>query len=299
MDEKYILKEIKKKLAEKRPNKNYDIRTVIKNNSHKEYAVIEPSHDKLSPMVYFTDLYARISDGVMEIDEAVDRILSRCHKVVEMITPEFDISILNNKDAILKNVYLRVVNGTKLNEEYLRSVVHIKPIEGLAAVFVISVSKDESAGVVLTNRMIEGLDLDVSELYQTALKNTMDRKPYMVKTLPSIINYINDNNEVLENEKDIMYVLTNTELHFGATVILYKDVLRKVCEENGFKNKIALIGSSVHEWIIVTDPSPEILNNIRKINQEVNMTLEPKEILSDQILIYDINSDSLRIAKAA
>ena len=91
----------------------------------------------------------------------------------------------------------------------------------------------------------------------------------------------------LEKQYDVpMYVLTNKEKIFGASVLLYSEKLQELAEKTG-KN-LLILPSSVHEVLLMPDEEDREYGFYRQMVEEVNTTqVDPEEVLSYSLYCYD------------
>ncbi len=84
-----------------------------------------------------------------------------------------------------------------------------------------------------------------------------------------------------------MYVVTNRTKCDGAAVILYHDVLDKVCDAL-HTDEFYLLPSSRHEVICVPANLGKDVDALRRMVHEVNMTqVPPEDLLSENVYYYE------------
>ena len=102
--------------------------------------------------------------------------------------------------------------------------------------------------------------------------------------------------QIIEEEIPL-FVMSNGDYMNGASVILYKDILKDFA--SGMEHDLYILPSSIHEVIILFDDeyarSPEEL--ARMVRQTNHMVVEREEVLSDHVYHYDREKDEIRIAK--
>lgn len=94
-----------------------------------------------------------------------------------------------------------------------------------------------------------------------------------------------------------MYVLSNKSKYYGAAMIVRQDVLDNICDLLG--DNVALIPSSVHEWICIKDDIFEdgYDTTMVEVIKEINAScLTPDEVLGEHAYRYARNAE--RIMKA-
>ena len=102
--------------------------------------------------------------------------------------------------------------------------------------------------------------------------------------------------DIIEEEIPL-FVMSNGDYMNGASVILYKDVLRDFAKY--MEHDLYILPSSIHEVIILLDneyaKAPEEL--ARMVRETNRIVVDREEILSDHVYYYDREKDEIRIAK--
>lgn len=91
-----------------------------------------------------------------------------------------------------------------------------------------------------------------------------------------------------------MYVLTNKNLWFGASMVLNKKMMEEISSK--MDDDILMIPSSIHEWILVPLNSIETEEVDRAINFVNQTTVKGEEILSDHKYVYKRELKKIKIA---
>ena len=125
--------------------------------------------------------------------------------------------------------------------------------------------------------------IDVSTLYELAKTNSSLLLPHQLENMKDYL--IANCNLDPCTDYIPMYLLTNRLKIYGASVILYENLLEKIAEE--LDSSYIVIPSSVHEVLIVPVPNNDEIEIYNNMVQEVNATQLPKdEILSDHAYYY-------------
>ena len=287
-------------LAERFRDSKIEYKEVLKNNGIRlDGLVVRFSNKSISPTVYVNDYYDRYVGGE-DIDDIADHIewLIKNNSIEDDFNPESLILFENIKDRI---VY-KLVNYEK-NEELLNTVPHKKFLD-LAVVYYIAIKEDifESASILINNAHLELWGKNTEDIDKLAKENSpIILKPElksMAQTLMEIIQH--DKKNLEELEEDIlsdcgMYVLSNDKKQFGASAILYDNVIKEFSDS--LKSDIYILPSSVHEVIMI----PSILvDSVEKLNdmiQEVNATQVPlMDILSNHSYYYSRDKECITCA---
>jgi len=277
-----------------------EYKEVLKNNGIRlDGLLVRFANKSISPTVYVNDYYDKYVAGE-DIDEIADHIewLIKNNILEDDFDPESLILFENIKERI---VY-KLVNYDK-NIDLLNSVPHKKFLD-LAVVYYISIKEDifESASILINNahlelwgKTLEDIDILAKENSPRILKPELKS---MAETLMDIICH--DKKRPDELTEDMlsecgMYVLSNEKKQFGASVILYDNVIKEFSES--LNSDIYILPSSVHEVIMI----PSILvDSVDKLNEmicEVNATQVPlMDILSNHSYFYSRDKESITCA---
>lgn len=279
---------------------------VLKNNGIELDAVsiyIEGKH--LSPNIYlkpFFDSYRMgkpLSFVMMEIIYQYKKYSS------ETDINEIDI---NDFKSIRNDIVLRLVNYDR-NKEMLKECPY-KLFLDLAITFRCIVNEDDigMASIMITNKEFDRWDVDLEDLYQLALFNTVQRYPWQMIPISKVVmdcfeSRINELPEDVASElKNLrleetgvnMFVLTNQPKVFGAACLIYDNVIKnfaKVQESN-----VYIMPSSVHEVMLVPEDDTTSSEFLQELLDEANRSsVGLIDLLSDHIYYYDRDMDKIVI----
>ena len=287
-------------LAERFKDSKIEYKEVLKNNGIRlDGLVVRFSNKSISPTVYVNDYYDRYVGGE-DIDDIADHIewLIKNNSIEDDFNPESLILFENIKDRI---VY-KLVNYEK-NEELLNTVPHKKFLD-LAVVYYIAIKEDifESASILINNAHLELWGKNTEDIDKLAKENSpIILKPElksMAQTLMEIIQH--DKKNLEELEEDIlsdcgMYVLSNDKKQFGASAILYDNVIKEFSDS--LKSDIYILPSSVHEVIMIPSVLVDSVDKLNDMIQEVNATQVPlMDILSNHSYYYSRDKECITCA---
>lgn len=305
-----ILEELKKLVNEDDEVKLY---CATKNNGIELWSVIiRNKNSSISPTIYLESYYEEYVSSVCDIGTIARDIYEFYNKHKTDIS--FDVKAFCEYDNVRKMIFCKLVN-TKKNEELLKKIPH-KDFLDLSVVFYILVNDDETGTqtVLIHNNHLEMWDIDVEELYCIASKNTIRNSNVELKTMTSMIDEImgnismegDDNQESFEKyiksiseaegQSDFpMYVLTNKRRIFGATCMLYKNLLK--CFANNMKADVCILPSSIHEVILIPLKCKEAVKEYHQMVIDVNEhEVAPEEVLSNNIYVYVREKDEIEVA---
>lgn len=282
---------------------HYSVSKVTKNNNVILTGLsVRKECEKVSPTVYLEDFFEMYERGEV-IGDIISEV-ARCIKESELSIPP-DMSFIEDFGQVSEKLFLKTVNFSK-NETFLSTVPHKRFLD-LATVFYIYVSGEEfgSGSITVTNDWMKIWDVDEDKLYEIAFKNTKERFGFTLNSITEVLKdllpFISDDrdesdgkdmNEVIDETEALpMYVLSNSSRHFGASCILYNEVLNDFAKD--IHSDFFILPSSVHELIIVPDngEDPQILQRMVK---EVNSTqVSAQDVLSDNIYRFRRNTQAL------
>lgn len=255
--------------------------------------VISREKVNISPTIYLDAFWQSYRWG-MSLEAIVEKIL----EVYEREAPKENIPMdfFKNFDKVRDRICYKLVNYEE-NEELLKEIPHFQFLD-MAVCFYYSYFEEKigKGSILIHNSHLELWKTDKEALKELAKANTPRIFPADFCSMETILmNVYGDQEEDRQEEsfEEIeelseipMYVLTNTARIFGAAVIMYEDVLKKIADR--LQCSLLIIPSSVHEVILLKDDGETEGENIKKMIREVNETqVEPEERLSDSLYRYD------------
>lgn len=231
-----------------------------------------------------------------------------CHERAKEETTIEVVDILDF-NAVKDKIIIRLVNYEK-NEEQLKGCPHKRYLD-LAITFRFLASKDAMglASSLIFYKEFESWDIELEDLYQLALFNTMREFPWQMDSLVRVVSecfgerlpehlreeFMKDvvSLEQIENRVS-MYVLTNDVGINGATSILYDNVIKNFAKVQDCN--IFVLPSSVHEVMLVpenAETEPEFLKElVYDANQSAVGLID---LLSNHIYYYDREKEKMLI----
>ncbi len=297
--------------------------SVKKNNGIERCGVSMFSNNcNLSPTVYLEEYYTRYEQG-----EVPAQLI---HEIITIFEENrnkgnFDIGFFTEFDGVRDRIMCKLINA-KMNEDLLEMVPHIRYMD-LAIVFFYLFPDEDSeerfgrpeldsrASILIYRSHLEVWGKTVDDLKNAAYENNRRMlDPGMLKmddvmrrlmerdsTYRDCVNILEYENITLPREMVYfgqvmpqMYILTNKQRHYGATVMLYDGILKKVSEKIG--SGYYVIPSSIHEVIVVPDGPETSVGFLKYLVKEVNRTeLARTEVLSDSVYYYNPFIDELSV----
>ncbi len=257
---------------------------------------------KISPTIYLEGFFKKYERGIAfssvfkEIVDTYERF-----KNTDSMTVDF----FMDYEKVKSNLSIKLIN-TELNKELLKDVPH-RIFDDLAIVCIVEVkNKDEKAGTVLIhNNHICMWGVHANELIDDALKNATKIAAPRINKLSDVVLSLYDHctdeerrsvmkqdMELLREEPLNMFILSNSDQTFGASVITYPDLLKGIGES--LKSDFYVLPSSVHEVIILPKFISGTIGNINSMIRSINSEmLNPEDVLSDHAYLFSVEDNRL------
>ena len=267
----------------------YEIETIriehVRHNNGIEHTglVITKQGESVSPTIYLEQYYNAMKKDIKTFEEILCLIAQEYNRICVRIEAQGEMEI--NMEQVEKNVFLRLINYEK-NSGMLENCPYI-PFHDMAITFRYLVKMDEEgiASALLDFDTLKRSKLSVEELYCAAKDNTIRLFPPFVRRLDEFLQERYPQNIQYPEEPEI-YILSNQQFIYGATMMIYKDVIAAIAEQTG--KSMYIIPSSVNEVLLCfteTQTEREMLENTL---QEVNeFVVSDMDYLSDAVYFYD------------
>lgn len=282
------------------------IRPVRKNNNVilDGLAILEEGLN-ISPTIYLNPYYEAYRQG-QNIPSLIADILTLYEK--NRPTDSIDVRFYTDFHNIRDRILFKIIHYGK-NEVLLTETPHFRYLD-LAIVFycLISTTPAGSATILIKNSHLAYWNITEDELFRCACENTPKLLPHILRPLSDVIDgFMNSSSQDTEinthtsncsvhdsrsNSECNIYVLTNRCKLYGASCILYPDILQDIAEK--FKNSLYILPSSIHEVLLIPSTnniSPVELN--RMVCEVNDSQVADDEILSDHIYYYSLSKRSL------
>lgn len=245
--------------------------------------VILRQGESVSPTIYLEQYYAAYQKNMKTMEEVLSLIVYEYKRICERIEEQGELSI--ELEHLKEHVFLRLVNYEK-NRDLLQNCPYI-PFYDMAITFRYLVKMDTFgiASALLDFDNLKKSALSVEQLYGFAKANTIRLFPPFVKRLDEFLQERYPQNITYPEEPEV-YILSNQQFIYGATMMVYKDVIEAIAEQKG-KN-LYIVPSSVNEVLLCfteTCTEREMLENtLREVNE---LVVSDTDYLSDQVYFYD------------
>lgn len=238
-----------------------DIRQVSKNNGLiLDGLCIRKTGQKAAPTIYLNSFYDLYQEGY-EIQQLSEQILNLYYENSCLPTSvlEHFVQFSQLKDKIA----YKLINAQS-NRLLLQTVPHI-PYLDLAIVFYLFLDENDTGQMTaLIHKEHQAMwEISTEELFELAKENTKRLLPAEIKSMNDVMkeiaiehlgkDYRDDFIEQLreENSQSPLYVLSNRCGLYGASCILYEDLLKHFAD--GIEDDLILLPSSIHEVLILPD----------------------------------------------
>lgn len=289
------------------------VKQMTKNNGILFHSIIITEKERnISPNIYLNRLYEDYESGrsFRSVMEEIFSIYEEC-RVKENLDMGFFTDYRNMKERVL----YKVISYEK-NKELLLQTPYI-PILDMAIVFYCMLPQKAlgNATILIYNNHLKMWGVTKEELHRDALRNTERVLPVKLLSMEDVVREIfikeaGENSPLSDvgteqsvertmeafterewNEK--MFVLGNEKKLFGAAVIFYDSVLKKIAER--IEKDLFVLPSSIHEVILVPDDKNQEAEELWKMVCEINATqVEAEEVLTDSIYYFSRKTKQLQ-----
>lgn len=276
---------LKEKIEEQTENKaEVELRRIPKNNGVKMDAltILMPG-ETIAPAIYLQEYYLRYLDGE-NIENLAEKMIERSAELKERQT--ISVKEMKNFQKIRNRVRFRLINF-EMNRELLKEVPYARVLD-LACIYYYEIicPNGEKGTLIIRNTDLALWNLTADDIRAIAERNTQSFSKAEILPMRQVLCEENGMEEKAEEGDIPMYVLTNRERVFGASCLLYPDVLLPLAEEK--RRNLFILPSSIHEVIVMPDfgniSKEELEHTVREINRT---QVAPYEVLSDHVYYYD------------
>lgn len=253
-----------------------ELRKIEKNNGV-EYIGIFLRWDKpegASPLVYMEPFYHRFQEGELMSLLALELAALLCRPVPDGISARKFL----NPEYLRKNIVFRLVNRER-NVLLLPEIVYRDFLDLVVTYGIILNSDEVGNGIVMVRKnMAAEWNISEQEMFELAMENSPRIMGDDLKSMAQMLGH------AVEPVEDELYVLSNADAFYGASVMLYTRQLRRLAES--LRTDLYILPSSVHE-LIVTPVAGENEVFLKRLVREVNEAeVSREEVLSDSVYRY-------------
>lgn len=232
--------------------------------------------ENISPTIYLEPFYEALENGA-SFNDVINKIL-RKYYYAKTGGDDFEIESLHNFGYVRDGLYVQLINR-HFNQNLLQNVPHTLFLDDFAIIIRCRIESSlGSIGSFLVNDHIAGIwQVDYETILSLALQNT--KRLFGIKLIPieELIRRVAPESLIEPADQNLMWIMTNTDRSFGATTVLFDDVLKDFAKEHG---SFYVIFSSVHEVLLAPSPDNSDIDILSKYNQDINT----EQLLKDEIL---------------
>ena len=271
-------------LWEQKPQEisEYQIKTIIKQNEKISDCVTPVYADggNLAPILYLEQFYD--PDYDTEKIKTLASQLTNHFLEAHRVQSHFDISQINPQTA-QTHLTLRLYNRS-LNPEIEQTCAHIDCLDLIAVPRWTVGNTQEISSSFLVNRDVQRtlLHMTDDELLKIARQNALNQHfsvigmnqllRRMLKEVPEEVV-----SEMMPTDGEVMFVMSNEEKQFGATALLFPELLKKASSIVGESN-FYVIPSSVHELVVIP---------CSRVDDPADLVFMMKSINAEQVAVQD------------
>ena len=284
-----------------------DFQRIIKTNDVLMHSITMRKEEEAGAKNYYIEeLYPMYMSG-KTIEEIGDYLIENREIDSEQLSASEDLitKMLDYEYMLDGHLYVRLMNRER-SKKFLEGKAYVERLD-LAIVFYNLVSMNEygiSSIAVPENvaamwgKPLESVLIDALEVMQKAFPIQRLNLQQMIEELSGDNLFAGMMNPPEVSSGWDILVQTNEVKINGAATILYKDCLKEVAVNNNVE-EIFIIPSSVHECMLLIDrdrsaSGEDLVSMIRQVNITA---VNPEEVLSDNLYIYNLSTNQIRIWK--
>lgn len=275
-----------------------ELTTATKNNGiHLDGIIIRIGETNVAPIIYLQQYYEEYMENeYISIDEIVGRIVELRERH-ELQDADGVIGKITDWAYVREHIYPMIVSAED-NEEMLRALVS-KPFLDLAVIMYIRLDDILQIGgeatVKVTKQMLDVLGISEDDAFDRAIENMKTTDGYNIQDIFSAIMGTVDTEVPMDDSREKMFVLTNSNKSLGAAGIL---LLESDFMENMLKDSCYyILPSSIHEVLLIPETDEIDIRMLKNMVIEVNeTTVSKEEQLSNSVYYYSSTSGTITIA---
>nr|WP_288722575.1 DUF5688 family protein [uncultured Sellimonas sp.] len=279
-----VKESIKKKLYGKVDVQDFH---AVKNNGEMRRGFLFQSYNgNISPVIYMEDYFRRYNEGE-EIEEIIEELEIFYDHVKKVPDPVMEAEKLSDFREMKNRIVFRLVNRER-NTDLLREVPSYS-FQDLAVIFYVlfDARKYHAISMLITREHLKKWGIQEEDIWQYAKVNTPRLLPPEIKDIHEMLKEFLTPQEVKKDERfrGNLFVLTNIQRNYGASVVIYPGVLEKISDI--WKESFYILPSSVHEMILVPESKSPSAGALKEAVYSINRTdVAKEEWLSDRVYYF-------------
>jgi len=264
-----------------------ELQTIVKNNDLKLTGLtIRRQESGACPLIYLEQFFEAYEAGE-DMGTVLENIADV--RIKNDVCDAFDAEQITDFDRVKDRIIPRLIGGKVWNASLL-SDRPFTEIEDLAVTYHIQFSDEFS--VPVTSSLMEGWNIDVSDLHELAVRNMLTLLPSSFRGMSAVL-FGDASEDEMDPEDETLFVLTNKDGVYGAAAVLDKELMSRIAER--FK-KAFILPSSVHEVLIVPETPDMDVRQLAAMVKSANASVvAPEDRLSEHVYRYSVK-EGLRIA---
>lgn len=248
--------------------------------------VISEESTNIFPTIYLENYYEDYVEGE-SIDNVACNIVRQYH--INKFDEPIDISFFNDFEKVKSRIVYKLINRSK-NSELLTQIPWIPHLDlAICFYYLMCTDEEKTATILIRNEHISSWDVDAQALWDISKENTPQLLAYDLKSMSEFLQDICDNDTSLGNN---MLVLTNCTKSFGASSILYPNILKEIAKR--LDDDFYIIPSSIHEMMFIPAlencSRAELDSLVCQVNESM---VSAEDILSDHVYYYSREQDCI------
>ncbi len=291
-----FLSQICRKMKKQYPDASVSIRPVLKNNNRRldGLLILQPG-ENIAPAIYLNPYYAGYRQGT-PLKNILEELTSlyETHRCPSL----FDLSLFRDFNHVQDRISFRLINRSS-NPDLLSDIPFI-PFLDLAVVFFVTLEDDllGSSTVLIHNSHLALWNVTAETLFSLARANAQTLSGCEVIPIERLICSGPEQETVPSPYPGQIFVLSNRTRIFGASCMLYEDVLASFSDT--LQDDFYVLPSSIHEVLLLPMKNSPPVKSLLEMVRDINRTeVAPEDVLSDHIYLYRAKERRLGIVLLA
>lgn len=289
-----FVQEVKRRLEEACYGVQVEITDTKKNNNVRQKGIcILNGASNIAPNIYLEQYYENYKKG-KSLTDIIRKVMDENERY--QVNGRFPTEEAFDFEKAKHRLCYRLVNR-EWNRERLKDMPYI-PFHDLAIVFFLYVGDrmGQIGSITVSNDLMYAWGFEKAEdIYPIAHENTQRLFPAEVLDLNELVSqFVPSSAQTDEKIQDIvkMYVGTNYQKTYGASVLLYDGFLKRFYEQ--FGGDFYVLPSSVHEVIFLPAKDGADPAELRRMVSDINVTdVDAEDVLSNAVYRYNAEEDRL------
>lgn len=264
-----------------------NVDTVLKQNFGSRTAIMIPveivGDKKIGMNVYIDDYYENYLNGrttIEEVLECIKDIIEEFENSGDYNKISEELEILYDFEKVKGQLFIKVMD-TKRNLNLLDTLIH----ENFLNLSIVPYIKMGTEMTINVNQKIQKCwNIEEKEILSIATKNTFKESNIDFVSFTEMLGIPSFGPE--------MYVLSNKDKFFGASMITSREILLSVAKK--LNSNFYIFPSSVHECIILKESSDSDSTEYLKMVEDINESVvDGSDFLSDAVYYYDLLEEKI------